>query len=378
MKFLRAQEGSTKQLVYFCIGYFVTYVITGVTVKYYTKIVGMADFEFLVYGTGAAICIPTLVAFLFKWYRFEPDHKVRLLGLNIPFEYFYLIPSGICTAVVIPTTTLMYSLPISVMVAMIIMRASVIVISRIVDAIQIRQGYLKKKVYREEDWGVVFAMVAMCINIFWVTGKEFDFLKSLPAVIILGSYVVAYAVRIYIMNYYKNVGARGKKFDNKAFFAVEQFTSTTTLILVSFIIFHSISWFGWDVPQVRAFRSAFLTPNIHWMSASFWGSFFGIVAFFSVFIFIFKGRTATFAGLVNRLTSLIAGTAATLIYWSFFGGKFPDIKDWLSLLFILVAIYFITKAEKKRVRELVKTHEVEDEVKSDNGQTVPMPVAVTE
>ena len=40
---------------------------------------------------------------------------------------------------------------------------------------------------------------------------------------------------------------------------------------------------------------------------------YGAVAFFSVFIFMFQGRTATFAGLVNRLTSLIAGTTATLL-----------------------------------------------------------------
>lgn len=376
MSFFKAQEGSTKQLLYFCIGYFITYVITGVTVKYFIKIVGMADFEFLVYGTGAAICIPTFVVLLFRWYQFESARTVRCLGLNIPFEYFYLIPSGICTAVVIPTTTLMYSLPISVMVAMIIMRASVIIISRVVDTIQIHQGYLKKKVYREEDFGVVFALLAMCLNIFWVSGKEFDFLKSTPAVIILSSYILAYAIRIYIMNYYKNMAAKEKKFDNKAFFGIEQLASTATLILVSFLIFHSPNWFGWNIEQVQAFRGAFLTPHQQWISAGFWGSFFGVVAFFSVFIFIFKGRTATFAGLVNRLTSLIAGTAATLIFWGFFGGKFPDFKDWLSLLFILVAIYFITKAEKKRIRELVKTHEIEEEALNNDAQKTA-PAAAT-
>jgi len=356
-----SKEGTTKQLIQLCIGYFITYVITGVTVKYFLKVEGMADFEFLVYGTSTAIFIPTLVSLLWKWHRFEPVRHVSLFGLKVPFEYLYLIPSGICTAVVIPTTTLMYSLPISVMVGMIIMRASVIVISRVVDAIQIRQGYLHKKVYKEEDWGVVLAMFAMCLNIFWVKGGAFDFFKSVPAMIILSFYVVAYAIRIYIMNYYKNVAAQGHKRDNKAFFAIEQYASTTTLLIVAFIVFNSIAWFGWDIPQVQAFRGAFLQPHPKFMSAGFWGSFFGIAAFFSVFIFIFKGRTATFAGLVNRLTSLIAGTAATLIFWQFFGGKFPDIKEWASLGFILIAICFITKAEKKRAQELVVTHEIEED-----------------
>jgi hypothetical protein len=82
------------------------------------------------------------------------------------------------------------------------------------------------------------------------------------------------------------------------------------------------------------------------------------VAFFSVFIFMFKGRTATFAGLVNRLTSLVAGTAATLIFHYGFGGKFPSAEDWLSLVFILIAVGFLTVAERKRMDELVKRREV--------------------
>jgi len=52
-------------------------------------------------------------------------------------------------------------------------------------------------------------------------------------------------------------------------------------------------------------------------------SAFGAAAFFSVFLFMFKGRTATFAGLVNRLTSLVAGTTSTVIFYFAFQGRFP-------------------------------------------------------
>jgi uncharacterized membrane protein YccC len=74
---------------------------------------------------------------------------------------------------------------------------------------------------------------------------------------------------------------------------------------------------------------------------------------------MFKGRTATFAGLVNRLTSLVAGTAATLVSYFLFQGHFPKIQDWLSLVFILIAVGFLTIAEKKRTRELVLAKELE-------------------
>jgi hypothetical protein len=67
---------------------------------------------------------------------------------------------------------------------------------------------------------------------------------------------------------------------------------------------------------------------------------------------MFKGRTATFAGLVNRLTSLVAGTTATLILYFLFQGKFPKIQDWLSLVFILISVWFLSRAEKKRTKEL--------------------------
>jgi hypothetical protein len=83
-----------------------------------------------------------------------------------------------------------------------------------------------------------------------------------------------------------------------------------------------------------------------------------MAAFFSVFIFMFKGRTATFAGLVNRLTSLVAGTTATLLSFFIFGAKFPSPADWCSLALILVAVGFLSLAEKKRVSEMAKANEI--------------------
>jgi len=64
---------------------------------------------------------------------------------------------------------------------------------------------------------------------------------------------------------------------------------------------------------------------------------------------------------VNRLTSLVAGTVATLVFCLACRGKFPSTQDWLSLAFILIAVGFMTIAERKRVAELVAEHEIEVE-----------------
>ncbi|MBI3185333.1 MAG: hypothetical protein HYZ28_24610 [Myxococcales bacterium] len=349
----RAAEGSTGRLLQLCSAYFSFYVVTGVTVKYFLGSAekgfpGQNEMEFLAYSTlgGTLVCL--LVAVGRGWYRLKSNGSIRLLGLNLPRELLYIVPSGVCTAVVIPTTTLMYTLPISVMVAMVIMRGSVIVISRAVDAIQIRQGLLRKKVYREEDLAVVFALLAVGVNLLWVREGSFEFLSSPAAVGVLGSYVAAYALRIYIMNYYKNTRGKGVPQDNKGFFALEQISATATLAAVAALLYFA----PWEVGQLAQFRAAIAAPHPQWPGAVLAGTAYGAVAFFSVFIFMFQGRTATFAGLVNRLTSLVAGTTATLASALLLASKYPKPEDWLSLGFILVAVGFLSLAERKRASEL--------------------------
>ena len=330
----KTTDGSTGRLIQLCIGYFVFYVITGVTVKYFTGnpllgFPGMKETEYLIFNTigGNLICL--LVAVAFGWYKLHSNKLITVGKFRVPQEIIYIIPSGICTAVVIPTTTLMYMLPISVMVAMVIMRASVIIISRVVDAVQIRQGILKKHVYWEENVAVIFALCAAGVNIFWVGPGDFEFVHSPAAVIILFSYIIAYSIRIYIMNYYKNTRAAGVKLDNKGFFAIEQIAASAVMLLAGFLLFKATDWFHATGKQLTIFHDSLLAPNPAWGWAILAGTAFGMVAFFSVFIFMYKGRTATFAGLVNRLTSLVAGTTATLVLYYLYNGNFPKPQDWL-------------------------------------------------
>jgi hypothetical protein len=359
----KTSEGSTGRLIQLCLGYFVFYVVTGITVKYFTGnpdlgFPGLHEIEYLVYNTFGGNLIALTVAVALRWYHIKSNRYISVGGIRFPQEILYIIPSGICTAVVIPTTTLMYMLPISVMVAMVIMRSSVIIISRIVDAVQIRQGILTKHVYAEENYAVVFALLAAAVNIFWVGPGDFDFVHSPVAVTILGSYVVAYAIRIYIMNYYKNTRPKGMKLNNNGFFAIEQIAATATMVLVGYILFKTPDWFENVNPQIVLFRNSIADPRPFWGWAVVAGFAYGLVAFFSVFIFMFKGRTATFAGLVNRLTSLVAGTTATLVLYFAFQGKFPKTQDWLSLVFILIAVGFLSRAEKKRTQELAAAEEI--------------------
>ncbi len=367
-------SGSTSQLIQLCAGYFGFYVMTGVLVKYFTGLrhPSMSEMAYLFNNTLGGSAFALAVVFLAGWIRLRSNRLMKVGPFMVPSEVLYIIPSGVCTAVVIPTTTLMYTLPISVMVAMVIMRGSIIVISRLVDEVQIRQGILKKRVYAEENWGVVFALFAVATNVLLLPfvglleargvhvaqafglasalGKnQFDFIHSVPALTIMGLYIVAYTIRIYIMNFFKNTRAKGVELDNRGFFAYEQISASLTMVLVAVLVFMSPRWFGWQDERIHVFAGAMAHPDL---MAVLSGVPYGAVAFFSVFIFMFKGRTATFAGLVNRLTSLVAGITATLLLALFFHTKWPSIQDWASVVFILIAVWFLTRAEKRRTAEL--------------------------
>jgi hypothetical protein len=374
------RSGTTARLLELCLGYFAAYVLTGVLVKWFTVVRDpkIPEMTYLFNNTIGGSVLALGLVIVFGWMKLKSNRTVRVGPFQVPSEVAYIIPSGVCTAIVIPTTTLMYTLPISVLVAMVIMRGSIIVISRLVDELQLRQGILKKRVYAEENWAVAFALLAVATNVLLIplvdaleargvavagllglktgAGKgSFDFLRSTAAMTILSSYIVAYAFRLYVMNYFKNTRAAGVPQDNQGFFAIEQISATVSMVLLGAFFFYAPQALGWTAKPVLAWHEAVHQPHL---TAFLSGLPYGVVAFFSVFIFMFKGRTATFAGLVNRLTSLVAGTTATLLCALFFKLKFPSAQDWVSLLFILVAVYFLSRAEQKRVAELRRGTEI--------------------
>ncbi|HSD91328.1 MAG TPA: hypothetical protein VLB44_27580 [Kofleriaceae bacterium] len=354
----RTDRSETRELIELCGGYFGAYVLTGILVKYFTAIRSpkLSQMAYLFDNSVGGSLFALIIVVFAGWVHLRSNRHVKIGPFTVPSEVKYIIPSGVCTAVIIPTTTLMYSLPMSVMVAMVIMRGSIIVISRAVDGVQIRQGVLKKRVYAEENWAVVFALLAVATNILLLPIADklgiahsnakgsFEFIHSPFALGIMGSYIVAYAIRIYVMNYFKNTRGQGVPLDNKGFFAVEQIAATVSMIVIVAVV---LAIDGND-PRILDLQHAVHHPDA---LAVLSGIPYGAVAFFSVFIFMFKGRTATFAGLVNRLTSLVAGIAATLLLALLFGTAWPSIQDWVSVGFIAVAVWFLSQAERRRIAD---------------------------
>lgn len=339
-----ASEDRTRRLLQFSFAYFLLYIVFGVSTKYfidpapgYPNLSGM---EFLLYSTfgGMITCLTVVVAR--GWcQQLKSRGEVRWGSLRFPQELLWLVPSGVCTAVVIPTTTMMYTLPVKVMVAMTLMRASVIVVSRVVDEILIRQGRLKKKVLREENIAAALAFSTVFAVMFLSPKGGFSFIHSTLALVTMSLYICSYAIRIYIMRRTQGM------IEDRPYFGIEQVTAAITVMaVVGGLFIFAPRFHYWNDRRVAQTILATITWNLPAIVA---GVSFGAAAFFSVFLLRFKG-TGTFAVVVNRNASLFAGTAATLIYWSWFTGKFPDKEEWCSFGLLLLATRFLVKAEQRR------------------------------
>jgi len=327
--------GSTALLVLYAFLYFSLYALFGLLLKVYqgpssAGFPGQTDIEFLVYSTAGSALVCLGVIFGGKWWQAQWSGR----------ELLYIAAAGTFTAFVIPTTKLIYSLQISVMVAMIVMRGSIIVISRAVDAALAWQGVSGKKVRWEENLAVLFALAAVSLNVAYAKEGDFEFLRSGAALTILGIYLVSYSLRLYFMNYFKFTRSPNHTAEKKNYFAVEQ-------LVASFWIFGFVGLaFFFPIPGGAPIANAITSPHPQWLSALLLaGVPFGIGAFFSAFLFLFEGRTATFSALANRLSSLLAGVASTLLFAFFYAGKWPKNEDWASLALVLIAVALLAKAE---------------------------------
>ena len=350
------------QLLFYCLMYFASYIVFGVSLKWLLSNApgrpGMPGMEVLFNTTVGGMSVCLAVVLIFWWPGRLKSTQPRIFGGRLPGEYKWLIPSGICTGFVIPTTTLMYTFGYSVMVAMVLMRSSLIVSSRIVDAILIKQGHMTKKVYWQENAAVGAAIAAVSLVIFAAGPKDFQFFKSTAAMVTMALYIFPYSLRIYILNRFKT------KADHKAIFGIEQIFAAATAILVLASVITAFK-LGWQPVQVKELAVGFFDPSL---IAILIGVPYGIGAFFSVFLYLFKGGTATFNTTLNRVTSLIAGTIATLAFYLFFDGKPVKTHQWGALAVVMVAIAFLTWAGKRRQKEV----ELEPDDSPDE-QPMPLP-----
>jgi hypothetical protein len=327
----------------FAFGYFACYVPYSFMTKLLSKglIAGLdgrslAGFSLLPLSVLASAIGMLVFITAMGWWKYASH--TRLGGIDVPHPTRWTFLSGLCTALIIGTTTLAYTFEgISIVFAMLLMRGGVLIIAPVVDA-------LTKRSVRWFSWAALAcALAALLLG---VTDTN-SYALSLVAALDIAVYLAAYFVRLRFMSRLAKSEARAS---NRRFFVEEQITAAPMLVLV----LGAWALFGGSGQVAVDLREGF---TAYWDQSFFWAIVLvGLLSqgtgIFGSLIFLDK-RENTFCVPVNRSSSVLAGVLASFWVAAYPGQSMPAWTQLAGAGIIILAILFLTippMAEKRRLR----------------------------
>jgi hypothetical protein len=256
-----------------------------------------------------------------RWWKYASS--IQLGSLRVPAPTRYTLLSGICTSVVIATTTLAYTFDgISIVFMMLLMRGGVLILAPLVERLA----------HRRVRW---FSMVGLALSInallvAFLEEKQAGFGLTWVALVDMLAYLGAYFVRLRFMT-------RLAKSDDTAqrtrYFVEEQMVATPVLVMMLAI-------------------GSLFSASLH---AGFTTFFERPVVLHGVLIGLFSQGTGIFGGLVlldksensysvpvNRCASVLAGVVASYASMLWLGARGPSIHELMGAFLIVQAILFLT------------------------------------
>ena len=375
---------------WFAFGYFAAYVPYSFMTKILTKgllgdgpkdpVNAVNSFEILPPTIMASIIVMIAFISIMGWWKFATQWKLKLGSkeLSLPRPRLWTLFSGICTGLVVVTTTLAYTIDgVSIVFAMLLMRGGMLIMSPIVDAIF-------KKPVKWFSWAALgMSLLALLISNLWepfFSGKSVAEVTAFNAMLGLDLvfYLASYFVRLSCMS---KLAKSQNSDDTKKFFVEEQMVGTPSIFII-LIIAAIIGGATGAAPDS-------LLGGIHAGFTTFWNHPGNIIAiamaigFCSQFNGVFGGLILlypsenSFAVPVNRCSSILAGVAATCMLALFFSNyKWPQTGEFVGAAFVVGAVmflalpkYFAGRKKALAAKADVKADEVKaEEVKADEAK----------
>jgi hypothetical protein len=284
-------------------------------------------------GVATAFVTPLVVTGL-GWWRYAGRRAV--LGVSMPWPTRCTLLAGLATALIIYTTTLMYSFSgVSIVLAMLLMRAGVLMLAPVVDR-------LFKRRVRWFSWtafglslGALAAVAAelRSYHLTWALG------------VTVGAYVGAYAVRLQCMN------SQAKSHDNDAtrrYFVEEQMVAMGVLVVVP-VALGLVGASGFTLEIHRGF-ALLVSANALWPSLLI-GVLYACLYCFGTSIYLDR-RENTFCISLNRCSSVLAVVAASYALAFLFGAPPPNAGELTSVALLAIAMLFLSPLHHLRVRRI--------------------------
>lgn len=340
---------------WFALGYFAAYVPYSFMTKVLTKgllgtgkddpVMAVNSFEILPPTILASIVVMICFISIMGWWKYATQWKLKLGSkeISLPRPRLWTLFSGICTGLVVVTTTLAYTIDgVSIVFAMLLMRGGMLIMSPIVDKIF-------KKPVKWFSWAALgMSLLALLVSNLWepfFSGKSlaevtaFNVMLGLDLIV----YLASYFVRLSCMS---KLAKSQNSDDTKKFFVEEQMVGTPSIFIL--LIIAAI------VGGVTGAAPDTLLGGIHAGFTTFWQHPANVIAiamaigFCSQFNGVFGGLILlypsenSFAVPVNRCSSILAGLVATcLLAIAFDNYNLPQTGEFVGAAFIIGAVLFL-------------------------------------
>lgn len=255
------------------------------------------------------------------WWRSAGTVAVGRRRLPVPSRWTAL--SGVCTAVILTTTTLAYTFEgVSIVLVMLIMRGGVLVLAPLVDAATGRRP-------QPASWvGLALSLAALVVAV----GGPGAWALSGAAMLDVTLYLLAYFVRLRFMS---RLAKSGDPEVTKRYFAEEQLVAAPAVLVVLAIA--AIVDAGPFMSQVRAGFELGAWPPALIAATIAIGVCSQLVGIFGTLVFLDR-REHTFSVPVNRSASVLAGVTASLVLAGVAGFPTPPATELLGAGLVIGAI----------------------------------------
>ena len=258
---------------------------------------------------------------LLGWWKYAS--RRRIFGFAIPVPGKLTLLAGICTAAIIPTTSLAYTFTgVSIVFIMLLMRGGVLIIAPLVDSISGRKVH----------W-YSWTALALALSALWVGFAGRGYTITIVALINAAVYVTAYFIRLRVMSRI----TKSDDFANRMRYFVEEQMVAPPVNMILLVLF---AMFGPAEArlQTAAGFTTFAGAGALIVGSTFFAGFLSQITSVCGTLTLMDRRENTFCVSVNRASSVLSGIAASLLLWVLTGAKAPVRSEYLGAALLILAI----------------------------------------
>lgn len=273
--------------------------------------------------TSLVIMIVFLTAM--GWWKYATQRTIAGRSFPVPTRWTAL--SGVCTSVILTTTTLAYTFEgVSIVFVMLLMRGGVLIIAPVVDALTGRKA-------RWFSWvGLAFSLAALVAAF----SERGGYAISIACMIDIALYLTAYLIRLRFMS---RLAKSDEREVTLRYFVEEQLVATPLTVLLLLLTAVVGPAFGELGDQIR--QGLIAMPSDLWLETMAIGALSQATGIFGTLVFLDASEN-TFSVPVNRCSSILAGVVASAILALVLDAPWPSAHQLVGAGLVVCAILALT------------------------------------